>query len=64
MGNGNTGTPGGGQPGASGPPAEAVTACVGLTEGSACSFTANGNERNGTCRTPPGQSELACMPNR
>ncbi|MBL8097722.1 MAG: hypothetical protein JNK81_00970 [Anaerolineales bacterium] len=40
------------------PPQEAITACVGLTQGASCSV---GN-MTGTCMTPPNSSQLACVP--
>ena len=57
---------GGGQMGGMGrmPPAAAIDACVGLNENANCTFeTANGTI-NGTCRTPPGGDDLACVPAR
>ncbi len=59
------GGPGGvdqsGQPGQSGPPQEAIDACVGLTAGAACTVeTPNGN-LSGSCTAVP-SSELACVP--
>jgi hypothetical protein len=56
---------GGGQPqggpqggGQGGPPPEAINACVGLSQGSACSVGLN----TGTCQTPPNTTQLACVP--
>jgi hypothetical protein len=40
------------------PPQEAITACVGLSQGASCSV---GN-MSGTCMTPPNTSQLACVP--
>lgn len=40
------------------PPQEAITACVGLSQGASCSV---GN-MTGTCMTPPNSSQLACVP--
>ncbi len=45
-----------------GPPAGALTACAGLSEGTACAFTANGENLTGTCRTGPQGAAVACMP--
>lgn len=47
-----------------GPPAEAKTACAGLSDGAACAFTANGENLTGTCRTGPQGEEAACLPAR
>ncbi len=45
------------------PPPAALEACTGQTQGTACSFTMqNGNTIDGSCITPPNQSELACAP--
>ena len=44
------------------PPEEATAACAGSAEGDACSFMINGMAVNGTCRTPPGSADLACVP--
>jgi hypothetical protein len=56
---------GGGQPqggpqggGQGGPPQEAINACVGLSQGAACSVGPN----TGTCQTPPNTTQLACVP--
>lgn len=45
-----------------GPPPEALQACNGLTDGAACSFTDNGHEISGTCRTGPDGKGPACFP--
>lgn len=51
----------GGQPGQSGPPQEAIDACVGLASGAACTIeTPNGN-LTGSC-TAVSSNELACVP--
>lgn len=50
--------PGGQQGGAGGPPPEAIAACVGLSQGAACSIGPN----NGTCQIPPNTTQLACVP--
>lgn len=53
------GQPGGQQGGGQGgPPQEAISACVGLTQGASCSV---GN-MNGTCMTPSNSTQLACVP--
>lgn len=45
------------------PPAEALQACQGKTQGDACSFTErNGNNISGSCITPPQTDQLACAP--
>jgi len=49
------GQQGGGQ---GGPPQEAIDACVGLSQGVACSVGPN----SGTCQTPPGINQLVCVP--
>ena len=55
---------GGGQSGQSGsaPPVGAATACSGKSSGSSCSFVDGGMTISGTCLTPPGQSQLSCVP--
>lgn len=50
--------PGGQQGGIGGPPPEAIAACVGLSQGAACSIGPN----NGTCQIPPNTTQLACVP--
>jgi len=46
-----------------GPPAEAVAACNGGGDGSACAFTSpRGDQISGTCRAPPGMQGLVCVP--
>jgi hypothetical protein len=45
-----------------GPPQEALTACSGLSEGSACGFTFNGKNLTGNCRKSPGGEAAACFP--
>lgn len=45
-----------------GPPAEALSACSGLSNGTACGFTLDGKNLTGTCRTGPGGEAAACMP--
>jgi len=57
--NQNGGPQGGGQ---GQMPQEAINACVGLSQGSACSFTVPNGSVTGTCGTPPNSSQLACMP--
>ncbi len=62
------GGPGGGGHGGKGPhgppPAESLAACVGLTDGTACGFTHDGNNLTGTCRTGPNGEAIACLPAR
>jgi YHYH protein len=56
------GQPQGGQAGG-GPPLEAINACANLARNAACSFNApNGQAVGGTCQTPPGSTQLACVP--
>ncbi len=45
-----------------GPPPEALQACTGLQDGATCSFTHNGHEISGTCRTGPDGKGPACFP--
>lgn len=45
------------------PPREAITACEGKNESSSCSVQTPQGTLDGTCRIPPGQSSLACVPN-
>ncbi len=45
-----------------GPPQEALTACSGLNEGSACGFTFNGKNLTGQCRKGPNGEAAACFP--
>lgn len=52
--------PGAGRP--EGPPPEAVEACQGQAEGDECRFESPRGEMSGTCRTPPRQEVLACVP--
>lgn len=44
------------------PPPEAIAACENSASGDVCSFTSPHGELNGTCRIPPKQEELACVP--
>ncbi len=47
------------------PPTVALSACFRQHDGSPCSFTSpRGDMISGTCRTPPMQSVLACVPER
>jgi hypothetical protein len=47
-----------------GPPAEAINACAGYSDGDACGFTSpRGDTISGTCHAPP-SSSLACIPER
>ena len=45
-----------------GPPAEALAACTGLAEGTACSFALDGREWAGKCRSGPNGEAAACLP--
>lgn len=57
------GNPGQGQGQFQGPPEIAFLTCQGQTQGTTCAFTApNGNTINGSCITPPNQTELVCAP--
>ncbi|HVE83234.1 MAG TPA: hypothetical protein VND93_10325 [Myxococcales bacterium] len=59
--------PGGGgmPPGPPGPPPpEAVQACSGAKDGTACSFQHDGHDITGTCRTGPRGEPAACAPDR
>lgn len=53
--------PGGGAQGQQ-PPQEAITACVGLSMGVACSVIAPNGTLSGTCDAPPNSTQLACIP--
>jgi hypothetical protein len=44
-----------------GPPQEALTACSGLNEGSACGFTFDGKNLTGQCRKGPNGDAAACL---
>lgn len=44
------------------PPQGALTACASLTSGASCSFSTPNGTITGTCRMPPNQSSLACVP--
>ncbi|MFT3713393.1 MAG: hypothetical protein QM817_37530 [Archangium sp.] len=44
------------------PPAEALAACNGLADGTACGFTINGKNLTGTCRSGPNGEQAACFP--
>jgi hypothetical protein len=53
----------GGASGAGGtPPQQAIDACVGLTQGAACTMNTPNGTMSGTCGTPPNSSQMACMP--
>ena len=57
------GNPGQGQGQFQGPPEIAFLTCQGQNQGTTCVFTApNGNTINGSCITPPNQTELVCAP--
>ncbi len=62
----NASTPPQGNPGQGqfqGPPEIAFLTCQGQTQGTTCAFNApNGNTINGSCITPPNQTELVCAP--
>ena len=45
------------------PPQEATAACANQSDGASCSFTHDSRTLEGTCRTPPGASAAACLPN-
>ena len=44
------------------PPQAAITACSGQTTGVRCSFTGPSGTISGTCQTPPGQTNIVCVP--
>jgi hypothetical protein len=44
------------------PPQQAIDACVGLTQGAACTINTPNGILSGTCGTPPNSSQLVCMP--
>jgi serine/threonine protein kinase len=44
------------------PSPEAIEACRGAVVGVACSANLPGGSVTGTCQTPPGQQQLACIP--
>lgn len=44
------------------PPQEALTACIGLSQGTACTVNTPRGSINGTCQIPPNLSQLACVP--
>jgi hypothetical protein len=46
------------------PPPEAFTACAGKASGDACSVHIHDHDVSGTCDAPPGETELACRPDR
>lgn len=56
--------PGGGGPGPRTPPAEAVAACTGQSNGASCSFSLGDRALTGVCKAPPDGSSatLACAP--
>lgn len=57
-----TGQPGGGQGNTQQPPQEAINACIGLSQGAACSVNTPNGTVSGTCSTPPNASQLSCVP--
>jgi YHYH protein len=54
----STGAQGNGQQ----PPQQALDACIGLTQNTACTVTTPNGTLNGTCMLPPGSTQLACVP--
>jgi hypothetical protein len=44
------------------PPQAAINACINLSAGTACSFTAPNGQVNGTCQIPAQSSQLVCVP--
>lgn len=46
------------------PPAEAVQACQGATDGASCTFTMGDRVLAGTCRSSPDGQSFACAPPR
>jgi serine/threonine protein kinase len=44
------------------PPPEAIEACRGAAVGAACTANTRRGVVTGTCQTPPGQQQLACIP--
>jgi len=44
------------------PPQQAIDACVGLTQGTACTITTPNGTLSGTCGAPPNSTQPACMP--
>ncbi|HSX09939.1 MAG TPA: YHYH protein [Candidatus Saccharimonadales bacterium] len=44
------------------PPQEAFTSCSGKSTGASCSFTAPNGTFSGTCKTPPNQTSVVCVP--
>jgi hypothetical protein len=44
------------------PPQAAIDACANQTQGASCSFSTPNGTMNGTCGTPPNQSQMVCMP--
>lgn len=57
-----TGPAGGAQGTGQQPPQEAVSACLGLSVGAACSINTPNGAVSGTCGSAPNSSQLACMP--
>jgi len=54
---------GGTTAGQSGPPQAAIDACNYKYSGNSCSFSTPNGTVSGTCKTPPNQTSLACVPN-
>lgn len=48
--------------GAGAPPLQAISVCLGQSEGESCSFGTPQGQVSGQCLTPPGQDNLACVP--
>jgi hypothetical protein len=69
-GNQPTGPAGGGQgqptgPAGAGqgqPPQQAITACMGLSQGASCTINSPNGTITGTCGLPPNSTQLACVP--
>jgi len=52
-----------GQQGGNTPPQQALDACTGKSSGASCTFSTPNGTINGSCKTRPNQSSLACVPN-
>ncbi len=44
------------------PPQAAISACANQTAGNSCSFSTPNGQVTGTCKTPPNQTSMACVP--